>query len=51
MTDKEFGLPYILVADDHSLEARAAAKAAFQIARNQNLAIRGTLCCRRGPGL
>jgi nucleotide-binding universal stress UspA family protein len=41
MTDKECGLPYILVADDDSSEARAAAKAAFQIARVQDLAIRG----------
>jgi nucleotide-binding universal stress UspA family protein len=41
MTDKKCRLPYILVADDHSLEARMAANAAFQIARNQDLAIRG----------
>jgi nucleotide-binding universal stress UspA family protein len=41
MMDKECGLPYILVADDDSSEARAAAKAAFQIARVQDLAIRG----------
>ena len=41
MTDKEHGSPYILVADDDSSEARAAAKAAFQIARVQNLSIRG----------
>jgi len=41
MTDKEHGSPYILVADDDSLEARAAAKAAFQIARVQDLSIRG----------
>jgi nucleotide-binding universal stress UspA family protein len=41
MTDIENKPPYILVADDYSLEARAAAKAAFQIARNQDLAIRG----------
>jgi nucleotide-binding universal stress UspA family protein len=41
MTDVENGLPYILVAVDYSTEARAAAEAAIQIARNQNLAIRG----------
>jgi nucleotide-binding universal stress UspA family protein len=41
MTDKEYGSPYILVADDDSSEAHAAAKAAFQIARVQDLAIRG----------
>ena len=41
MTDLENNPPYILVADDHSLEARAAAGTAFQIAQNQNLAIRG----------
>jgi nucleotide-binding universal stress UspA family protein len=41
MTDKEYGSPYILVADDDSSEARAAAKAAFRIARVQGLAIRG----------
>jgi nucleotide-binding universal stress UspA family protein len=41
MTEKECELPYILVADDDSSEARAAAKAAFQIARVQDLAIRG----------
>ena len=41
MKDKECELPYILVADDDSLEARAAAKTAFQIARVQDLSIRG----------
>jgi nucleotide-binding universal stress UspA family protein len=41
MTVKECRLPYILVADDDSSEARAAANAAFQIARVQDLAIRG----------
>ena len=41
MKDKECELPYILVADDDSLEARAAAKTAFQIARVQDLPIRG----------
>jgi len=41
MTDKECGLPHILVADDDSSEARAAAQVAFQIARVQDLAIRG----------
>lgn len=41
MTDKECGLLYILIADDDSSEARAASKAAFQIARVQGLAIRG----------
>jgi len=33
--------PYILVAEDYSTEARAAADAALQIARIQGLAIRG----------
>jgi nucleotide-binding universal stress UspA family protein len=41
MTDKACGLPYILIAGDDSSEARAAARAAFQIARVQDLAIRG----------
>lgn len=41
MPETETGFPYILVANDNSLEARAAAKAALQIARNQNLAVRG----------
>jgi nucleotide-binding universal stress UspA family protein len=41
MTDAENKLPYILVADDYSTEARAAADAAVQIARNQNLVLRG----------
>jgi nucleotide-binding universal stress UspA family protein len=41
MSDTESGLPNILVADDNSSEARAAANAALQIAQNQNLAIRG----------
>ena len=33
--------PYILVANDYSPEARASADAAFQIAQNKNLPIRG----------
>jgi len=41
MTDREHGSPYILVANDDSSGARAAAKAACQIARAQDLAIRG----------
>lgn len=41
MMDKENGLPHILIADDDSSAARAAAKAAFQIARVQDLATRG----------
>ncbi len=41
MTDAENRPPYILVADDYSTEAQAAAQAAIQIARNQNLAVRG----------
>jgi nucleotide-binding universal stress UspA family protein len=41
MADDKCKLPYILVADDHSQEARAAAKMAFQIAKVQNMAIRG----------
>jgi hypothetical protein len=41
MTFAENRSPYILIADDHSLEARAAANAAFQIARNLNLTIWG----------
>jgi hypothetical protein len=40
MTDTENRSPYILVSDDHSSEARAAAGAAFQVARNLNLTIR-----------
>jgi nucleotide-binding universal stress UspA family protein len=41
MTDKKCELPYILIADDDSSGARAAAKAAFQIARVQDLTIQG----------
>ena len=41
MTNAENRLPYILVADDDSSDARAAADAAIRLARNQNLAIRG----------
>jgi nucleotide-binding universal stress UspA family protein len=41
MTNKECALPHILVADDDSSEAHAAAKAAFQIAKVQDLAVRG----------
>jgi nucleotide-binding universal stress UspA family protein len=41
MTDKECGLPHILVANDYSLESRAAADAALQIARIRDLAIQG----------
>jgi nucleotide-binding universal stress UspA family protein len=41
MTDTENRSPYILVADDYSSDARAAAEAAIRLARNQNLAIRG----------
>lgn len=41
MTDPVSFSPYILVADDNSSEARAAANAALQIAQNQNLAIQG----------
>lgn len=41
MTDAENRSPYILVADDYSADARAAADAAIKIAQNQNLAIRG----------
>ncbi|MEJ2164180.1 MAG: universal stress protein [Desulfobacterales bacterium] len=41
MTDNKCRLPYILVADDNSLESRAAANAALQIARNQDLTIEG----------
>lgn len=51
MTDKKRRLPYILVADDHSLEARAAADAAFQIARNLNLTIRGLYVIDEGLAL
>lgn len=40
MTDSE-KRPYILVADDYSAAARAAADAAIRIARIENLAIRG----------
>lgn len=41
MTDAKNRSGYILVADDYSTEARAAADAAVQIARKQNLALRG----------
>lgn len=41
MTDTENRLACILVADDDSTEARAAADAAVQIARNQNVVLRG----------
>jgi nucleotide-binding universal stress UspA family protein len=41
MADVESIIPHILVADDNSSEARAAASVALQIAKNQNLAIRG----------
>lgn len=41
MADTENSSPFILIADDHSTEARAAADAAFQIASNRNLAMRG----------
>jgi nucleotide-binding universal stress UspA family protein len=42
---------YILVAEDHSLEARAAAGAAFQIAPNLNLTIRGLYVIDEGLAL
>lgn len=51
MTDTENRSPYILVADDHSLEARAAADAAFQVARNLNLTIRGLYVIDEGLAL
>jgi nucleotide-binding universal stress UspA family protein len=41
MPDKSNCSPYILVADDYSAEARAAAEAALQIARIQHLKIQG----------
>lgn len=41
MTDAEKEQPYILVADDYSTAAWAAADAAIRIARIENLAIRG----------
>jgi len=41
MPDIKNAFPHILVANDNSLEACAATHAALQIARNQNLAIRG----------
>jgi nucleotide-binding universal stress UspA family protein len=41
MTEAENRSAYILVAEDYSAEARAAAHAAIQIAANQNLALRG----------
>jgi len=51
MTVTENRSPYILVADDHSLEARAAANAAFQIAGNLNLTIRGLYVIDEGLAL
>ena len=51
MTNKKRRSPYILVADDHSLAARAAASAAFQIARNLNLTIRGLYVIDEGLAL
>jgi hypothetical protein len=51
MTVTENGSPYVLVADDHSLEARAAANAAFQIARNIKLTIRGLYVIDEGLAL
>jgi nucleotide-binding universal stress UspA family protein len=41
MPDESNCSPYILVADDYSAEARAAADAALQIARNEQLEIHG----------
>jgi len=41
MTNAANETPYILAADDHSVEARSAVNAACQIARKQNLMIRG----------
>ena len=41
MTNTNCKLPYILVADDFSVESRAAADAALQIARIQDLTIEG----------
>jgi nucleotide-binding universal stress UspA family protein len=41
MTETENRPPCILVANDYSTEAQAAAEAAIQIARRQNLAIQG----------
>ena len=51
MTVTENRSPCILVADDHSLEARAAAKAVFQIARSLNLPIRGLYVIDEGLAL
>jgi len=51
VTDAENRSPYILVAVDYSTEARAAAEAAIQIARNQNLAIRGLYVVDEGLAL
>ena len=41
MPDESNCAPYILVADDYSTEARAAAETALQIARTQHLEIQG----------
>lgn len=41
MTNEECKSPYFLVADDHSRDARAAAKVALQIAHGQDMAMRG----------
>lgn len=51
MTDTENRSPFILIADDHSAEARAAAKVAWQIARNMNLAVRGLYVIDEGLAL
>ena len=51
MTETENRSPYILVADDHSSEARAAANAALQIARGLNLTIRGLYVVDEGLAL
>ena len=51
MTVTENRSPYILVADDHSVEARAAANAAFQIARNLKLTIQGLYVIDEGLAL
>jgi len=51
MPDTANRSPYILVAEDYSTEARAAADAALQIARNQNLAIQGLYVVDEGLAL
>jgi nucleotide-binding universal stress UspA family protein len=51
MTATKNRSPYILVAEDHSPEACAAAGAAFQIARNLNLTIRGLYVIDEGLAL